>query len=534
MNYQDLWTDIKYTIFFLLPIPDIRSYVCVCKSWNLMTKSRSVQPRSTKPQTNQSQTDQSQSAMQFALDNFYQELIMMDFLGRGIEPIESIKAYFHQNPMTKRTIEFIYYDCLLPKSLFTPINRCIYTRYSNEKIYYNLAKKKCNNVIKSLFGTFGKKFLHDICRGAYCGQNQELIDYLGITNDHIYADHASLGAADAGSLQMIKTLHQQNFPIPLCCLDIAIKSKNLELFKYLRSICIPEHNNNADHNIRYLELAVETNQIEIINMLATYCDAEVLCIAVCNFDLLKMLYSINNAKSDKLVGHAAFIGNTEIIQWAYDNNFPVDENFACEMAVRSNNIELLTTFVQKKYTYTSDLYIHAAANGNIEMIKYLRNQGLLWGNGACQAAARCDKFATLIYLVDNNCPWVNNPIVDNHDWIDYDDTSIVIAITGNMTMLEFIYEKGCPIHIKMSKFAARFGNLNVLKWLFKRNLSSKKGVISEAAKYGFMDIVQWAYSKGYPWDQNVCINALNNGHMEIYRWVKRYGCNHIDAEGRIM
>ena len=68
---------------------------------------------------------------------------------------------------------------------------------------------------------------------------------------------------------------------------------------------------------------------------------------------------------------------------------------------------------------------------------------------------------------------------------------------GNVDLLEFLHEKGCP-------------------W--------DEDTCSEAAEYGHLECLKYAHENGCPWDQWTCRQAARNGHLECLKYAHENGC----------
>ena len=74
---------------------------------------------------------------------------------------------------------------------------------------------------------------------------------------------------------------------------------------------------------------------------------------------------------------------------------------------------------------------YAAKIGNLEILKYLHEQGYPWNRLTCTVAAGYGHLNCLTYLHENNCPW------------DY-RTCHWAALKGHLDCLIYAIENGCP------------------------------------------------------------------------------------------
>src|SRR5207302_593118 len=73
-------------------------------------------------------------------------------------------------------------------------------------------------------------------------------------------------------------------------------------------------------------------------------------------------------------------------------------------------------------------------------------------------------------------------------------------------------------------WAASNGNLKMLQWLREKGCPWDASTCSYAAQGGHLEVLQWARDQGCPWDASICAYAANAGHLEILRLLREYGC----------
>ena len=72
-----------------------------------------------------------------------------------------------------------------------------------------------------------------------------------------------------------------------------------------------------------------------------------------------------------------------------------------------------------------------------------------------------------------------------------------MALSGNLVMLQYLHEKGCP-------------------W--------DKRTCLEAAGGGHLECLKYAHEEGCPWDVETCRVAAENGHLECLKYLHEKGC----------
>ena len=71
------------------------------------------------------------------------------------------------------------------------------------------------------------------------------------------------------------------------------------------------------------------------------------------------------------------------------------------------------------------------------------------------------------------------------------------AKNGNLGMMKWQKEKGCPLNVRTFTHAAGFGSLETLKWLKNQKCPWSELTFSYAAKHGNLQNVKWLKKKTY-------------------------------------
>ena len=72
---------------------------------------------------------------------------------------------------------------------------------------------------------------------------------------------------------------------------------------------------------------------------------------------------------------------------------------------------------------------------------------------------------------------------------------------------------------------AQNGNLELLQYLHENGCPWDKRTCSEAALYGHLECLQYAHEKGCPWNEETCSEAAKNGHQECLKYARENGCS---------
>ena len=116
------------------------------------------------------------------------------------------------------------------------------------------------------------------------------------------------------------------------------------------------------------------------------------------------------------------------------------------------------------------------------------------------------------------------------------NVAAVIASQGNISLLQWAWDNGCPLDSSTSSMAAKRGHLEVLKWAIERDCTWENATFLMAARGGHLEVLKWVKENGwineeisYPPKlslyQEICIEAARGGHLEVLKWVKENGCS---------
>lgn len=72
------------------------------------------------------------------------------------------------------------------------------------------------------------------------------------------------------------------------------------------------------------------------------------------------------------------------------------------------------------------------------------------------------------------------------------------AGVGNMEMLRFLFDEGCPWDRRTCAAAARNSDLEALRWLREKGCPWDSRTLDAAAEVGAMDLFEWATSNNCP------------------------------------
>jgi hypothetical protein len=149
-----------------------------------------------------------------------------------------------------------------------------------------------------------------------------------------------------------------------------------------------------------------------------------------------------------------------------------------------DKLELFMLLHKKGYPFNARTCSNAVINGQLDCLKYARENGCPWNTWTCTYAAKYGHIECLKYARENGCPW--NEV-----------TCFYAADNGHLTCLKYARENGCP-------------------W--------DKWTCVAAAKYGHLLCLKYARENGCSWDSSVCSHAAGNGQIECLKYARENGC----------
>jgi hypothetical protein len=135
------------------------------------------------------------------------------------------------------------------------------------------------------------------------------------------------------------------------------------------------------------------------------------------------------------------------------------EDIAC-YAASSGSIEVVEWVRQQGLTINAEVMAAAAGAGHIGMCEHLRNRGCDWDAIACNEAASYGEVVTLRWLREHVCPWNVSEVVIN------------AAVDGHPGILDYVIEQGEVMSAELLtsalNWAGAYCQLRTAQWLSQR------------------------------------------------------------------
>jgi hypothetical protein len=103
--------------------------------------------------------------------------------------------------------------------------------------------------------------------------------------------------------------------------------------------------------------------------------------------------------------------------------------------------------------------------------------------------------------------------------------SALIALTGNLRVLELAHEEKIPWDSKTCYVAARRGHLEALMYAYENGCPwDRDDMCSLAAHKGHVEILRYVHEHGCPWEEKTCEDAVQGGNFDCLIYMHDYGC----------
>jgi hypothetical protein len=210
--------------------------------------------------------------------------------------------------------------------------------------------------------------------------------------------------------------------------------------------------------------------------------------------------------NDETTRLAARSGHLGVLQWARDHGCPVDRR-TCAAAAGNGRLEVLQWLVAVGCVADEETCLVAAANGHLEVLQWTHAHGCPWDCHVTEEAMVGGHLALLKWARANDCPW--NPAAH-----------LKVANWQHAEVVRWAVENGCPVdyHALACREAAR--------WLLENgHVDADAAACYMAANVGDLPLLQWIRDRGCPWDPGVLYSAALGGRLDVLQWARAEGCD---------
>ena len=99
-----------------------------------------------------------------------------------------------------------------------------------------------------------------------------------------------------------------------------------------------------------------------------------------------------------------------------------------------------------------------------------------------------------------------------------------VALNGNLDLLKYLHENGCPWDQSTCTCASLVGHLECLQYAHENECPWDEDTCKYAAEKGHLECLKYLHENGCPWDEDTCSEAAKNGHIECLKYAHENGC----------
>jgi hypothetical protein len=234
--------------------------------------------------------------------------------------------------------------------------------------------------------------------------------------------------------------------------------------------------------------------------------------------LLKWLTALGNqfyATSSDICRVAAKHGQLSILRWmalvCIPGLNPRTESSVLLKAARNGHLHILE-WINPKHDQIRVIAAHAAFKGRVNVLEWLVQNMWDLGPDLCTEAAGNGKLRALQWLVAHGANW--------------DELTTQYAIiNGHLDVLKWAIEHGCPYYNTNACMsdAINRNQIHVVEWLYERGFPIHESAPRYAIIYGHLEVLQWMYAKVpllVRQNRQLCIeHATQSGNSLILEWL---------------
>ena len=199
-------------------------------------------------------------------------------------------------------------------------------------------------------------------------------------------------------------------------------------------------------------------------------------------------------------------------------------------AIKSGNLQLLKSLVEKGAKVSCDFLFIAAAEGHLDIVKYLVDEKGIGVSHSFWYAANNGHFPVMEYLfekgvtISDSGDAVNNTFLNGH--------------SSRLEVVKYLIEKGAKINDESVSCAINDGgiiSLASVKYLVdEKGAKISDGAVYEAVIEGDLQIVKYLVEKGADVNEGILSVAAHEGHFDIVKYLvdeKGEDINGADSNG---
>jgi len=237
------------------------------------------------------------------------------------------------------------------------------------------------------------------------------------------------------------------------------------------------------------------------------------------FDSNEWTPSGTNSLAESVSEGAGSGGQVEVLRWAWDYGLLYARPAALAAARANQGHAIFEMMMMPVHLEPEDMdemlqdpgvCAAAAGGGHLELLKQLRACGFPWNSDTCAEAIEGGHLAVLQYARAEHCPWSSVAL------------NQAAARPDSIDMMRWMCENGCMLNPEACASAAYNGLLDNLQFLRSVPVDWDYGVCEAAAMQNHLPVLRWAHENGCPWTSQdrarlVCNSSAN---AETREWIR--------------
>lgn len=367
------------------------------------------------------------------------------------------------------------------------------------------------------------KYWHEICNShgfipndwlLYCGYYGYLnIIEWALSNGHSMDTKIWLSACDGGHIDVLEWLRKNNIP-----------------FVIDENDCV-----QPNDNVKMFTIATKKGNLEVLQWFN------------------KWFTGLTDMYCHEINALACEYGHIHILEWidTLNKKYNMWPDASLISAAKGNQSKVIKWAMDKGMTSSKyyDLCMIAAYNGNLELLKWLREKNEPWDVLTCTHAILSEHIDVAKWALDNGCPQTTMSFRHNRSMIDIKPYQYSVmcaaAYIGNIDLLQYLMnrghgftkwtvqcairnkhlnafewmvEQGCPAYDYSCQVAAKTGDLDLLKSIYRIVGKLNKDVAKAAAMSGNLEMLEYLKSEKCVMDDGTYLSAIKKNHIHVLDW----------------
>ena len=214
-----------------------------------------------------------------------------------------------------------------------------------------------------------------------------------------------------------------------------------------------------------------------------------------------------------LIDQAVKLGNVEIVRFLFEQGLRFSDK-SLLLAAENGRLECLQFMIETGAKQTAPAFNTAIQFGRIDCVKYLHGVGKIASNTTTAMKAAClfNQLEILTFLHEAGYPWHRHCLN-------------AAAETGSLECLQYaVSHSDLPLIPPVINTAAKEGHVDVVKYLLQQNCPSDESLLMYAIEGGHLSVLTLLHKAGFELNSNVFDAAVVFGQVEILRYLHSHHC----------